>query len=375
MAASSRADRPNAIAARRSMGFVASLIDSDLAATVRVTRSAEHTFGGELENQLAAGVDRDQPAVAAEAAQLIVQELVDGLRERETAILDRRADVVSRHGANEVLPVPGGRYRAYAVLGVGSGADDRRIADPPRPLVRHTAGRGGGGEIALDIECYRADRARAAHCAHTADRARRSRRSRRDQLRNVLAALLELELLDALGGSEVAIRHQREAFLERELFGPGADQQHVPRLLHDAAGEVDGISHVPYRSHGAGAHLPAVHDGSIELGRAVAGECRAMAGIEERVVLEDAHRRADRVETAAPALEDGKPRIEGGREPRAKTLLVLGRERRAWHRAGAAVNRDGVHAGCCRPSGGHRRTWRSRAARVNRVPRGTYRRC
>src|SRR5690242_2199219 len=114
-----------------------------------------------------------------------------------------------------------------------------------------------------------------------------------------------------------------------------------------------------HRGHGPGAHIPAVHDGRIELGCAVAGERRTAPGIEERIVFENPYRGRDRIETAAAALEHREALIERGREPGAEELLTLGRQTRARHRSGAAVNGDGVHLGRCRPGRSPGRCWSS----------------
>src|SRR2546430_9650459 len=47
--------------------------------------------------------------------------------------------------------------RAAGIVGVGPGADDRGVADPPRQLSGHPAGRGGGGEVAVTVARDRAD--------------------------------------------------------------------------------------------------------------------------------------------------------------------------------------------------------------------------
>src|SRR5262249_18664291 len=159
-------------------------------------------------------VDRDEPAVAAETGQDVVQQLVYRLLECEPTVLDRIADVVGGDCADEILTVPGGRYRTHAVLRVRTGADDRRVADPPRPLVAPATGGGCGGKIAPGVAC---------HCAH------RPLRRGGYEVRDALAALLGLELLETLGGAEIVVGDQREMLLQRELLGPRADEQHVAR--------------------------------------------------------------------------------------------------------------------------------------------------
>ena len=288
-----------------------------------------------------------------------MQQLTHRLLEGEGAVLDRGAHVVGGHGAYEILAVPGRRDRAHAVLGVGPRADDRRVADAPGSLVGHPAGRGGGGEIAVAI---------ARHGPHGARRGGH-------QIRDVSPALLGLELLEALRGAEVMIGHERQALFERELLGAGAHQQHMPRLLHHPPRELDRIPHVPHGSDRAGAHLPAVHDRRVELGRAVAGQRRAVAGVEARIVLEQVDRRGDRIQCAAAALEQRKARVEGRLEAGAVAPLVLGRELRSRRGSGAAVDRERVPGRARGILSGHRGTWRCRGGRASRARRGTCRRC
>ena len=132
-------------------------VDRDLAAAAGIACAAEHAVAAEVHDDPAGVVDGDHAAVAAEAAQDLVQHLVHGLRQRDATVLDRGADVVGRHCADEVLPVPGGRDRADPVLRVGAGADDRRVADASGALVGHAAGGGRRGEIAGGVARHRPD--------------------------------------------------------------------------------------------------------------------------------------------------------------------------------------------------------------------------
>ena len=75
------------------------------------------------------------------------------------ALADLRADFVGDADADEIFARAGRRDRAAAVVGIGAGADDRRIADPAPALAGEAAGRGRGGDMALLVERDRADRA------------------------------------------------------------------------------------------------------------------------------------------------------------------------------------------------------------------------
>jgi hypothetical protein len=178
----------------------------------------------------------------------------------------------------------------------------------------------------------------------------------------------------SLGGAEVEVRYQAQALLERELFGPGAHQQHVAGLLHHMAGELHRVPDVPHGRHRAGAQLLAVHDGRIKLGGAVARERGAVTGVEERVVLQDPHRAGDRVQAGAALLEHRVAAVEGGGESCAVACLTLRGQGGTRDGAGAAVDGNGMH-GLLMTSSWCRGTWRSGAARGRRVRRGTCRCC
>ena len=124
----------------------------------RSTAGAVHAFAVERHRDVAAAVDRDQSAVAAQARH-IRQRRRGRPGERFLAVAHARRDVVGHRCANERFAKPGPGNRAGAIVGIGSGADDRRIADAPRQLAGIAAGRGRGGEIAFLVERHRADRA------------------------------------------------------------------------------------------------------------------------------------------------------------------------------------------------------------------------
>jgi len=256
-----------------------------------------------------------------------VQQFVYRLPQAEAAKLHGSTDMVRGDRANEVLAVTGGGDGADPVLGVGSGSDDRGVAHATRALVRHAAGRGGGGEITSRIE---RDRAYGAVGG-------------RKEVRHRAAVALAFKLSPSLLGAEVAVRHQRQPFFQGEFLRARPDQQNVPGLLHHAARELDRISHVPYGRDGARPLLPPLHDGGVELRGSIAGERRTPTGIEERVVFQRADGGADRIEARATLLEPGIPCIESSRQAVAVPPLALGRQSAARHRAGAAVNGNRKH--------------------------------
>jgi hypothetical protein len=66
---------------------------------------------------------------------------------------------VSGSDADEILARPGRRHGAGAVVGIGAGSDDRRIADTAPTLAGGAAGRGSRSDMALGVESDRSDRA------------------------------------------------------------------------------------------------------------------------------------------------------------------------------------------------------------------------
>src|SRR6267378_5914905 len=304
-----------------------SSVDRDFAAAARVACAAEHALGAEVHDDLPVPADRDQAAVPAEFGEYLVQHLAHRLLQVEAAVLDRGAHVMSGHRADEILAVPGRRDRAHAVLGVGPGADDRRVPDASGALIGHPAGGGGSSQIAVAVQ---------RHGSHRALRAG-------DQVRDALTALLGLELFLALRGAEVVVGDQRETLFQGELLGARTHQQYVTRLLHHPARELDRVSHVPHRGDRAGAQLPAVHDRGVELGCAVACQGCSVAGVERRVVLEYPHRGGDGIETAAAARQQRAASVERRFQAGAIALLAQLRQHRPRHRTCASVDGDRVH--------------------------------
>src|ERR1700689_1255621 len=133
-AGSGRLDRP--APGRPALGAIGA-VDIDSLALSRHPAGAEHTLGVELHVDLALAVDRDDSTLAAERRELLHHHLVHGLAKRSPTEAHARTNIVRDCGADEHLAVSGGRYGAAAVVGVGAGADQRRIADPPETLAGH----------------------------------------------------------------------------------------------------------------------------------------------------------------------------------------------------------------------------------------------
>ena len=125
-----------------------------------------------------------------------------------------------------------------------------------------------------------------------------------------------------------------------EGFGAGADEQHVRGFFHHRARGVDRMFDASDAGHRARAQPVAVHHRGIEFVRLVAGEHRAVAGVEQRAVLEQADRQGDRVERAAAF---GEAALAGNEDvvERGVVGVFLGiADQTAAQGAGAAVDGD-----------------------------------
>src|ERR1700730_9862156 len=117
---------------------------------------------------------------------------------------------VDREGGDvpdEDLPVTRRRDRAARIVSIGTGTDDRGIADPARNLSCHPAGRGGGGEIAAAV---------AGDGAHRA------------VLRRLAARMFQgvPQFPPACFGMEIEGLAERDTVLPAKGERPVADQQH-----------------------------------------------------------------------------------------------------------------------------------------------------
>ena len=102
--------------------------------------------------------DRDQAALAAERGD-VGEHSVERLLQRLAADPHPRGQLVGGDGADEIFARAGRRNRGGAVVGIGAGADQRRIADPAPALGGQPAGRGRDRDMAVDVDRDRSDRA------------------------------------------------------------------------------------------------------------------------------------------------------------------------------------------------------------------------
>src|ERR1043165_544452 len=199
------------------------------------------------------------------------------------AVLHRRRDVVGDDRADEELAVARAGDGAGLVVGVGSRADDGRVADPSEPLVGNPAGGSPRSQVPGLVEAGRADRPELVILEGLSLFLKLRLFRRRVPLR----LLLPLELLPALLRVEIFRVNQRDALRDGERLRALADQHPVRRLLHHQPREQDRIlDPLPPRDR-AGHERLAVHDCGVKLVRAGAGEDSALARVEEGRVFEE----------------------------------------------------------------------------------------
>jgi hypothetical protein len=232
----------------------------------------------------ASPVDEDQAALAA----ALLHQQIDGDLGGVVGIVGFLEEVEGaprEHDADDGLAAAGARHAAQRAVGVGPAADQRAVADPPRPLADHAARRGGRRYRPVAIQRDRADRTPAA-----------------------LGEPRALTLGDQRGW--IALRQPGGP---REGVGALGDEQDVPAVVEYAPGERDGIRDAVHRGDGAAAEAVALHDRGVHLDGAGRGQHRAAPGVEDRVVFQHADRRLDGVERVtvlgqrAPAGQDRLP--------------------------------------------------------------------
>jgi hypothetical protein len=217
---------------------------------------------------------------------------VGGLLRRVVGEAQACADFVRHPFADEELARTRGGDGAGAVVGIGAGADDGRIADPAPALAGQPAGRGGGGGAAVPVDRDRADRAVFEV----------------DVERLGIGALAEfLELTAALGDVKPLVGDLLQPILLRELIGAEAAQEDVRALFHHRAGEADRVARVRRPRHRAGPTSRAFHDRRVMFDPALVSEDGAAAGVEMRVVLQDPDRRLDRLQSEPPPSSRAPP--------------------------------------------------------------------
>ena len=133
----------------------------------------------------------------------------------------------------------------------------------------------------------------------------RRRRRTRGARRNGRAVLFELtdKLLPAALGEKEGGQYLFEMHVCGKVIGAGADQHDVGRLLHDRAGERDGMARALHIGNRAGPHRFAIHDRRIKLVGAIRCENRATAGVEQRIIFEQLDGAFDSIERRTTLIE------------------------------------------------------------------------
>jgi hypothetical protein len=210
---------------------------------------------------------------------------------------------VAGHGVDELLTGTGAGD-GDVVVGPRARADHRRVADTAGQLPSHPARRGRRRELPVRVERDRADGPMPWGI-----RARACVRGRRIRMPGALAF-----------GHEPGRILELEAGVGRVALGPGRDEQHVRRLLHDRTGERHRVAYARHARAGSGLAGGAVHDGGVHLHAAVGGEHRTAAGVEERAFLERADGRLNGVERRS----SGREQLVAREEPVAQGAMVRG---------------------------------------------------
>ena len=230
-----------------------------------------------------------------------------------------------RHaGADELLARSGAADRARAVVGIGSRADHRRIADAVPALAGQPPGRCRRRHVAVAVAGHRAHRAILQAIVEPAQ----------------LLRLQFLQLPPAFLGREPVGIDQVDPLFAREFLRPGPREQDVRAVFHHRARQPHRIADVGDARHRTGPARRPVHDRGVQFVDPVIGEHRSAPGVEQRIVLQHGHRRAHRVERRAARRQHRPAGIERGAQPRFVRRprgLVHGL---AAHRSRAAVNRN-----------------------------------
>ena len=193
--------------------------------------------------------------------------------------------------SDEILPPPGGRDGTRPVVRPGPRSDDRAVADAAMALVGHAARGGTRGEVSLPVE---------GHASYGAELLAGGVPFERPEI--PVMRLFRVEptgrgRFGALGGGEFP----GSVPAEKDVLG----------LLHDLAGDLDGVSEALKTGDGSAVAVGSVHDARVEFVHSRGRVDGAPTGIEEAVVLHHRDGGHDGVDRAASRFEDGATGAEG----------------------------------------------------------------
>ena len=122
---------------------------------IRRAKGPVHALGIKRQYDLAIPIYRDETAIAADRGQAF-ENLASGHLKREATIIHACSYVICRYPTHEELAVSGTRNGTH-IVGVGSGSDDRGVADPSKSFIGHSAGRRRGGKTSGGVAGDSAD--------------------------------------------------------------------------------------------------------------------------------------------------------------------------------------------------------------------------
>ena len=251
------------------------------------------------------------------------EHVVERLLQRLAAEPHPLGQLVRGDGADEIFARAGRRDRRRAVVGIGAGADQRRIADPAPALGGQPAGRGRGGDMAVD------DRPRRRRPCRISPRRRSRPRPAAPRAGGGARASRTSCWRPARGRARAANRSAPSP--DRKTCGPCSISRRA-RLI--GARVVRRPATAPARA------VAPVHDRGVELDAAVARQHAAAPGVEAGIFLEHARPRLrPRRPRCSPLGEDRRAgRRAPARARRARIASCSGSSRAGPHRARAAVN-------------------------------------
>jgi hypothetical protein len=263
-----------------------------------------HARRVEGEGGVALAVEEDEAAGALSA----LGEEVDGVAGGEigggiVAGLGAGSGVKARGGAAQEIgggfghddfhdgfAVPGTGNSTGFGIGVAATADERRVADAAGKFATGSAGRRGGEEVAVTVECNGADGALLVAAV---------------MLGGVFIFFafhpgFPLGFADHFLGLA-----QFDAVFNGEALRAIGDEHHVRAVLENFARELDGILDAMQVGGGAGAKRGAVHHDGVAFDVPVEIEMRAVAGIEGGIILENHDGGFDGVQSGAAKRKNG----------------------------------------------------------------------
>src|SRR5208282_2252382 len=119
-----------------------------------------------------------------------------------------------------------------------------------------------------------------------------------------------------LGGrDELLWIAKRDAVLRGKALGAFGDQHHMRAFFKNGAGQADRILDAVQTSNGTGTKSGRVHDDRIAFDLTVEIEMRAIAGVEDGIVLKNDDRSFDGVEGVSASGENGPAGLQGAAAP------------------------------------------------------------